>query len=92
MHVYEIAAPDTEGAARIALSLYREIRESHDWGRRFPELPSGSVIEKLALLTPREMRRAVQAAFGNATIAGRDELKPEDVDLARGGKRQRIGF
>jgi ATP-dependent Lon protease len=92
MNVYEIPPPDADGSARIACSLYREIRESHDWGRRFPELPSGSVIEKLALLTPREMRRAVQAAFGNATIAGRDELKPEDVDLARGGKRQRIGF
>jgi ATP-dependent Lon protease len=92
MHVYEIAAPDAEGAARIALSLYREIRESHDWGRRFPEQPSGSVIEKLALLTPREMRRAVQAAFGNAKLAGRDELDPEDVEVARGARRTRIGF
>jgi len=92
MNVYEIEAPDAEGSARIAKSLYREIRESHDWGRRFPESPSGSVIEKLALLTPREMRRAVQAAFGNAKVAGRDELNPEDVDILRGGKRQRIGF
>jgi len=92
MNVYEIEAPDAEGSARIAKSLYREIRESHDWGRRFPELPSASVIEKLALLTPREMRRAVQAAFGNAKVAGRDELDPEDVDILRGGKRQRIGF
>ena len=92
MNVYEIEAPDAEGSARIAKSLYREIRESHDWGRHFPELPSGSVIEKLALLTPREMRRAVQAAFGNAKVAGRDELNPEDVDVQRGGKRQRIGF
>ena len=92
MNVYEIQPPDAEGSARIARSLYREIRESHDWGRRFPEQPSGSVIEKLALLTPREMRRAVQAAFGNAKVAGREELSPEDVDVPRGGRRQRIGF
>ncbi|HUK05060.1 MAG TPA: AAA family ATPase [Burkholderiales bacterium] len=92
MHVYEIGSPDAEGAARIARSIYREIRESHDWGRRFPETPSGSVVEKLALLTPREMRRAVQGAFGNAKVAGRDELAPEDVDLPRGGRRSRIGF
>jgi len=92
MNVYEIDPPDAEGSARIARSLYREIRESHDWGRRFPELPSGSVIEKLALLTPREMRRAVQAAFGSAKVAGRDELRPEDVDAQRGGRRPRIGF
>jgi ATP-dependent Lon protease len=92
MNVYEIDPPDAEGSARIARSLYREIRESHDWGRRFPEAPSGSVLEKLALLTPREMRRAVQAAFGNAKVSGRDELKPEDVDIQRGGRKSRIGF
>ena len=92
MTVYEIDPPDVEGSARIAQSLYREIRESHDWGRRFPEAPSGSVVEKLALLTPREMRRAVQAAFGNAKVSGRDELRPEDVDIQRGGRKSRIGF
>ena len=92
MNVYEIEAPDAGGSARIAHSLYREIRESHDWGRRFPEAPSGSVVEKLALLTPREMRRAVQAAFGNAKVSGRDELQPEDVDLQRGSRKSRIGF
>jgi len=92
MNVYEIDPPDAEGSARIARSLYREIRESHDWGRRFPEMPSGGVVEKLALLTPREMRRAVQAAFGNAKVSGRDELQPEDVDLQRGGRKSRIGF
>jgi ATP-dependent Lon protease len=92
MNVYEIEPPDAAGSARIARSLYREIRESHDWGRQFPELPSGSVVEKLALLTPREMRRAVQAAFGNAKISGRDEVKPEDVDLQRGSRKSRIGF
>ena len=92
MNVYEIEPSDAVGSARIARSLYREIRESHDWGRRFPEAASASVVEKLALLTPREMRRAVQAAFGNAKISGRDELRPEDVDLQRGGRKSRIGF
>jgi ATP-dependent Lon protease len=92
MNVYEIEPPDAGGSARIAQSLYREIRESHDWGRHFPEVPSGSVVEKLALLTPREMRRAVQAAFGNAKVSGREELKPEDVDIQRGGRKSRIGF
>ena len=92
MHVYEIEAPDAEGSAHIARSLYREIRESHDWGKRFPEAPSGSVVEKLSQLTPREMRRAVQTAFGNAKVAGRDELRDEDVDLPRGGRKSRIGF
>ena len=90
--VYEIEAPDAEGSARIARALYREIREAHDWGKRFPEAPSDSVIEKLALLAPREQRRAVQTAFGNAKLAGREELKAEDIDTARGARKARIGF
>lgn len=92
MNVYEIEAPDAAGAARIALALYREIRGAHDWGKRFPEAPAASVIEKLAELSPREMRRAVQAAFGNAKLAGRDALTTEDIEAQRGARRQRMGF
>jgi ATP-dependent Lon protease len=91
MHVYEIAPPDAEGAARIALAIYREIRSAHDWGKRFPEAPCAAVLEKLAALSPREMRRAVQSAFGNAKLAGRAELGPEDILDGRGARR-RIGF
>jgi ATP-dependent Lon protease len=89
--VYEIEAPDAEGAARIAESIYREIREAHDWGKRFPERPGSQVLEKLASLPPREMRRAVQSAFGNAKVAGRSEVGPDDIGEGR-GRRQRIGF
>lgn len=91
MHVYEIDAPDAEGARRIALAIYRDVRGAHDWGRGFPEAPGAAVLEKLAALSPREMRRAVLAAFGNAKIASRAELSAEDVQDARGAKR-RIGF
>ena len=89
--VYEIEAPDAEGSARIAETIYREIRNSHDWGRQFPEAPSASVLDRLASLPPREMRRALHAAFGNAKLAGRSELSPEDIQDAR-SRKQRIGF
>jgi len=92
MNVYEIEPPDAEGAVRIAGAIYREIRGAHDWGRQFPERPSDSVLEKLATLSPREMRRAVQSGFGNAKLAGRNEMQSEDVQDPRAGKRQRIGF
>lgn len=91
VNVYEIDAPDAEGAARIALSIYREIRADHDWGRAFPESPSGSVLEKLATLSPREMRRSIQSAFGTAKVSGRTELQPGDISDGR-PRRQRIGF
>jgi len=92
MNVYRIEPPDAAGAARIARAIYREIREAHDWGKRFPQALSADVLEKLVPLTPREMRRVLQAAFGNAKIAGRCELTAEDVDTQRGSRRQRIGF
>ncbi|HVC11638.1 MAG TPA: AAA family ATPase [Burkholderiales bacterium] len=92
MNVYQIEPPDAAGAARIALAIYREIRNAHDWGRQFPEEPGQIVLEKLAGLSPRETRRALQAAFGNAKLAGRSALAPEDADLQRGARRQRIGF
>ena len=92
LNVYEIDAPDAAGAARIATTIYREIRNAHDWGRQFPEAPSASALEKLASLPPREMRRALHSAFGNAKLAGRSEVGPDDIQDPRAGRRQRIGF
>ncbi len=91
LNVYEIEAPDAEGARSIALQIYREIRGSHDWGRKFPDAPSESALDKLASLPPREMRRALHAAFGSAKLAGRAELSPDDIHDAR-VRKQRIGF
>src|SRR5712675_358296 len=46
--VYEIEAPDAEGAARIAQAIYGEIRNAHDWGRQFPESLSNAALERMA--------------------------------------------
>jgi ATP-dependent Lon protease len=89
--VYEIEAPDAEGSARIATTIYNEIRGAHDWGKQFPEKPRTNILEKLASLPPREMRRALHAAFGNAKLDGRTELRPDDIQDGR-SKKQRIGF
>jgi len=89
--VYEIEAPDAEASARIAQSIYREIRGAHDWGRQFPERLSAAVLERLAAMPPREMRRSIQAAFGNAKIDGRTEVGPDDIREGR-GRKSRIGF
>ena len=90
--VYEIDRPDEAGSVRIANTIYSEVRNAHDWGRQFPEAPSESALEKLAGLAPREMRRAIQSAFGNAKLAGRSEISPDDVQPGRGNRRQKIGF
>jgi ATP-dependent Lon protease len=89
--VYEIDRPDENGSLRIARGIYTEVRSSHDWGRQFPESPCDATLEKLAVLAPREMRRAIQTAFGTAKLAGRTEMLPDDVQDARAGRRK-IGF
>ena len=92
MNIYEIDAPDEEATRRIAVAIYRDIRNDHDWGRRFPPAPSEVVLDCMAELSPREMRRLINKAFGNASLAGRDELQPEDIDDKRSLKKARIGF
>jgi ATP-dependent Lon protease len=89
--VYEIDKPDADGSRAIALSIYCDIRTAHDWGKQFPEHPEKKTLDKLASLPPREMRRSLQAAFGNAKLAGRSELVADDIHDAR-GRKQRIGF
>jgi ATP-dependent Lon protease len=92
MNVYEIDPPDHAGALRIAQSVYAEIRDSHDWGRPFPARPDDAVLAKLAAITPREMRRTILSAFGNAKLAGRDAIRVDDIEDARTARKARIGF
>lgn len=92
MNVYEIPAPDRDGARRIATSLYREIRDAHEWGAKFPEQPSDAVADRLSRCAPREMRRLLVGAFGNAKLAGRSEIGLQDLANERSPRRARIGF
>jgi len=92
MNVYEIDPPDAEGARRIAQSIYAEIRATHDWGRSFPGTPAADVLDRLAEMGPRDMRRAIMNAFGNAKLAGRDDIRLADIAEGRGAKKSRIGF
>jgi len=91
MNVHEVHAPDRDAARAIALRLYRSIRAEHDWGRRFDDEPGDEVLERLAGIAPREMRRAWMTAFGNARLDGRATLAVADLpDI--GARRTPIGF
>jgi ATP-dependent Lon protease len=91
MNVFQIEAPSHEQARAIAGNLYRSIRADHGWGRRFDDEPAEDVLDCLAELAPREMRRALMAGFGNARLAHRDSLLPEDLPKC-GGSKTRLGF
>jgi len=91
MNVYAIERPDAEGSRLIALAVYREILDAHRWP--FPPVPSETVLERLAAIPPRDMKKLLLDAFGTARLAGRDALVPEDVDAKKlCGRRVRMGF
>jgi ATP-dependent Lon protease len=91
MNVYAIDRPDADGSRRIALTVYREILDAHRWP--FPGEPVDGVVERLASFPPRDMRKLLLDAFGNARLANRDHLVPEDIDATKlCGRKARIGF
>ncbi|VTU20288.1 Lon protease [Variovorax sp. PBL-H6] len=91
MNVFEIDAPSPEAARQIARQLYASIRNAHDWGRLLADEPRDDVLDHLATVAPREMRRALMTGFGNARLAAREEVRVEDLPRAGPG-RSRIGF
>jgi ATP-dependent Lon protease len=91
MNVYEVQSPDPAAARAIAKRLYSSIRGGHDWGQRFDPEPTDSVLDRLAGMPPREMRRAWMTAFGNARLDGRGAVETRDLPEPN-GKKSSIGF
>ena len=91
MNVFQIDAPSPEAARQIARQIYQGLREEHDWGRLFAEEPADDVLDQLATLAPREMRRALMTGFGNARLARREAIEVEDLPR-QGANKTRIGF
>ena len=91
MNVFEIEMPSEEAARKIASKLYRSIRADHDWGQRFDPDLDEAVLASLSHLAPRDMRRALMTAFGNAKLDGRHSLETRDLPDAQ-GRRTPMGF
>jgi ATP-dependent Lon protease len=91
VNVFEIGMPSLEAGRAIARRLYQGIRGEHDWGQRFEPAPRDDVLDRLAEMPPRDMRRAWMVGFGNARLEGRDHVLPQDLPAAH-GKRSTIGF
>src|SRR3954467_3094485 len=82
MNVFEIEAPSFEMARTIAHNLYASIRRDHGWGSRFDPEPRDDVLDQLAELAPRDMRRALMTGFGNARLESRGEIAVDDLPRA----------
>lgn len=90
MNVYEVPRPDRDASLAIAGTLYRHCVDEHDWG--FPAEADDAVLECLAALPPRDMKKRLLSAFGNAKLAGRDWLETGDFEQSRPGRNRKIGF
>jgi len=92
MDVYVIERPDHDGSIRIALSIYRDLLEQHKWV--FDAEPNEDVLDCLAEVAPRDMRKLLIDAFGNAKLDKRDYLLPKDLNNRKlsSGKKGKIGF
>jgi len=91
MNVFQIDAPTHEQARTIARNLYLSIRGDHGWGSRFDPEPGDDVLDCLAELAPREMRRSLMTGFGNARLAHRSRIEAEDLPKC-GGNKTKLGF
>ena len=91
MNVFSIEAPSFDAARQIARHLYESIRAEHGWGERFDPAPPDDLLDQLAELAPRDMRRALMTGFGNARLDQRREVSAEDLPKAANTKG-RIGF
>ena len=91
MKVCEVAAPSLDAARQIARNMYQGIRSEHGWGEHFAAEPQDDVLDHLAELPPRDMRRALMTGFGNARLERRDTLRVADLPKSVLKKGQ-IGF
>lgn len=87
MNVFEIRPPTLEESRKIAENLYKELRDSHDWGKHFDEKPDPDLVSELARVKPRDMRRALMKGFGNAKLGNRVSVSVDDLPKEGGGKR-----
>ncbi len=90
MNVYEVPRPDRDASLAIARALYRDSVNEHDWG--FPPDIDDGVLERLAALPPRDMKKRLLGAFGSAKLAGRNWLEAADFEQSRMGRSRKIGF
>jgi len=91
MAVYEVPRPTAEQAVGIAQRIYRGLLAELRLWKFAPDLDN-AVVDRLAPVSPRDMRKSLLDALGYAVAAGRDEVKVEDIRQKSGPGKARIGF
>ncbi|MNR71306.1 Lon protease [compost metagenome] len=90
MAVYEVPAPTREQGRVIAANVYAALLREH--GYPFAPAMSDDVVDLMAAVSPREMKKKLLDALGNAARCGRRELLCDDVNRSHVAKARSIGF
>ena len=90
MAVYEVPAPTLEQARNVARSIYRHLLREHRW--RFEGELANDCLDVAAKFSPREMRKRLLDAMGNAKVSGRDKVAVDDFGNTAVARKSTIGF
>jgi ATP-dependent Lon protease len=90
MQVYEVRPPNAQEGAVIARNLYGALVREHDLP--FEQELDPDVLELLAQIPPREMRKALLDALGAARMARSERLAREHFRGRNARTRAPIGF
>ena len=91
MAVYEVPAPTPEQAAGIAQRMYAGLLLELNL-QGFEERLADAVLDKLAPVSPRDMRKTLLDSLGYAVAAGRDHVSVDDIRPRLLAGKGRIGF
>ena len=91
MAVYEVPAPTPEQAAGIAQRMYAALLVELNLGG-FDARLADPVLDRLAGVSPRDLRKTLLDSLGYAVADGRAHVVLDDVRLRQVPGRGRIGF
>jgi ATP-dependent Lon protease len=91
MAVYDVPPPTREQAAGIAQRIYQGLLKELNLSG-FEERLTEAVLDKLAPVAPRDLRKTLLDSLGYAVAARRGHVNVEDVRLKAIPGKSRIGF
>lgn len=91
MAIYEVPAPTLEQAAAIAQRMYTGLLGELNLAAFDPRL-GDVVLDRLAGVSPRDLRKTLLDALGYAVAAGREHVVAADVRIKATPGKGRIGF
>jgi ATP-dependent Lon protease len=91
MAVYEVPAPTPEQAAGIAQRMYAGLLKELNLAA-FDPLLGEMVLDKLAGVSPRDLRKTLLDGLGYAVADGRVHVTADDIRLKLTPGKGRIGF